>query len=217
MTHAPRGGRRLFDSSLYDGLSPIGAMSFRDDLVNNALHAADEGNAKVLCCWTAPDSSLITGTPATYMSGDLEATSVWYRMATCGPYGLSVFADGTPYTLVVEVLAASSAASAVKVAVQVGQRVDVPTEIEYGSGLNSQEWTTSSTTPAWLTSVSGSNLVVPTIDAWRETARPTTDVPSGEPREIVQCEIYVHIFGYGTVAVAEPRVHGLLVREFVGV
>jgi hypothetical protein len=217
MTHAPRGGRRLFPATLFDGDSTVGAMGVRDYLANNAMHAADEAGAKVLVNWTAPDSSLITGTPQTYLTGDLETTNVWYRIESYGPFGLSVFADGTPYQIVAEVYAAASAASACDIAIQIAPSIiETPTEIVFGTGRDSQQWTTSSTSVAWLTSVSGSNRILPTSAAFLARERVTTDVFAGDPVGVVQCEFFVNVYGRGTSGVAEPRIHGLHVREYVG-
>ena len=216
-TRSPRGGRRIFDATLLDGQSAVDAMVCRDALMNNALHAADEGNAKVWINWSAPDPALITGTPQTYLTGDLEAAATWFRIISYGPFGLSVFADGTPYTLVCEVEAAASAAAAVRVAVQVGPLMSSPTSEIYAATSNTLRWDTSSATRAWLTSTTTTNLIVPTASAFMPPAvRPTTDVDAGEPREVLQCEVWVNVFGYSVLGVQQPRIYGMHVREYVG-
>lgn len=212
---SPRGGRRRFSIASFDGLSSLPGMLLRDTLANNIMHAADEANAKVLVNWNAPDTSLITGTPQTYMAGDLEAAATWYRMAAYGPFGLSVKAGATPYTLVVEVEAKASIAAATQIAIEVGPLADLPHNIIDGTGRNSQQWNTSSTARAWLTSVSTSNLIVVDSSALSAvTARPTDE--AGEPREIVSVEVYVNVFGWSTAGTAEPWIYGVHVREYVG-
>lgn len=211
---SPRGGRRIFDSTRFDNQSPVGTMVVRDALLNNILHAADEANAKVLVNWTAPKSSLIAGTPQTYVTGDLEAADTWYPIESYGPFGLSVFADGTPYPLVVEVLARSSTAGAdVSVAVQVSR-----TPHELSTFREYQRWNTSSATPAWLTSVSASNLIVPARSALLPPVpRPTIDAASSSlTREVLQCDVYVNVFGWSDLGVDEVQLHGMHVREYVG-
>ena len=214
---SPKGGRRPFDPTRFDGYSPVGANACRDTLINNIVHSADEANAKVLVNWNAPDPALITGTPQTYVTGDLEAAATWYHIGSYGPYGLNAFADGTPYTLVCELEAASSvAATAVRVAIQVGAYSVSPTSEIYGSGTNSLRWDTSSATRAWLTSTAATNLIVPSRASFVPPGVwETTDDAGGEPREVLQCNVWINVFGYSAGGVAEPRIYGMHVREYV--
>lgn len=214
---SPRGGRRRYSIAGFDGLSTIPAMLYRDTVANNILHAADEASAKVLVNWNAPDTSLITGTPQVYMAGDLETASRWYRMAAYGPFGLSVRTGSRPYTLVVEVEAKASIAAATQIAIEIGPLMDQPGNIIAGTGRNSQQWNTSSTSRAWLTSVSASNLIVVDSTTLETiTSRPTVDAVTGLDLEVLSCEVYVNVFGWSTAGTAEPQIYGVHVREYVG-
>jgi hypothetical protein len=219
MSSSPRGGRRLFASTLFDGTSAIDVVVCRDSLVNNVLHAADVANAKVLVDWNAPDTSLITGTPQTYLTGDtpMPAAGDWFPIAIYGPFDLSVRADGTPYSLVVDLeMASSVAAASVQVAVQVGPVTDTPRDVLDVTGENSLEWTSSPTTRAWLTTTSPTKLIVPQSRTYPPAVHPTTDVAGGEPREVIMSEVMLTFYGQSTAGVAEPRIYGVFVREYCG-
>jgi hypothetical protein len=219
---SPRGGRLAFKYGDLGVDQSMDAYYMRDALANAALHCADEAGAPGLANFVAPKASLIPGTPAQYLLASTTTdVNVWYPIATCGPYSMPVFSDGTPYLIRVQLFGASQTGDPVDFAVRAGLLTELGTE--YGGGTDGdgiQFSPITSTTPV------AASPLVPVSDLITLSAAsmlgsrvpmPTLDDTGGDSIDVAVFQIYVRVWGRCTGKGADhARLYGLHAAAFVG-
>ena len=213
----PRGGRRDFPVTAFDGDSSLDMYLVRDALVNNALHCADEGGAPVHASWMAPKSSFFGGLTQSIAAAALSDGSIYWPITTLGPWSIPVFSDGRPYVLRVELYAASASGSACDFAVRVGQLADIGAAYGGSGGDGFAITGVTSTSPIKITST---NLITisPEIARASRATLATLDDTGGTPVSVTSYNLYARVWGRGSAGKAQDdaRLYGWHFASYVG-
>lgn len=208
---------RTAGTTNYDAVS---ATVARQNALNNVLHAADE-HAQVRVNWM---SKAVGGGQGYIDTRAAPTASVWYKLASFGPFPLAVREVGRSYYLRVRVACASSSIH------QVNLRV-VISPITLSRGLASTATSpgdyvyevSTSTTVAWVAGTSLGSEALSTmtvVDAahaseWTQTVSTLTDV-SGAGTGVEQCLVYANVVGSTANTASIPRLYGLYIAEYIG-
>lgn len=201
--------------------APVSAARMRQVALNNALHAADE-HAQVRVNWMAPAVGGGQGYIATRAS---PTASVYYRIASFGPFPVSLREVGRTYYLRVRVAGISSAGHSVAFRVVISPVHEARGWDSYASAPGDHVYsaTTSSTTPGWLTGASLGSEALDTmavVDAvkaerWTRSTDTLADV-SGAHVGVSQCLVSANVLASTSNASSVPRLYGLYIAEYVG-
>jgi len=214
---SPRGGRRDFPATFFDGASDLDAYIARDVLANDLLHCADEGGAPCFANWVAPKAALIPGTPAQYLtsSSGADDPAEWYPITLEQVHSLPVFADSlTPYKIRVAVLGMSGLGNPCDFAVCfAGYRPGEDNSMVFNS--------TTSAVPVWLTPSGGTDILTITPAALSRmlTSYRTLDDTGGVRCDVPVFSLTARVWGRCTTAGKGPyeaRLYGLQLAAFVG-
>ena len=210
MSTSEHGAFIRHDSAAFGDGYPVDAAIYKDCARNNLLHLADEFAQQLVCAVWRSGVELSTDAPA--------STSVWYPIATFGPFALRTRANGTPYPLVVRIAGFASAAHSVTFRVVVSPRGLGESMAQAATApANVVEVSTSSTSAAWLSP----STYIATIDsdlaaAMIEEIPCSDDVSYGTPAARLACLADISVWAKTANILATPRLAGLEVREYVG-
>jgi hypothetical protein len=221
---SPRGGRRDFPATFFDGNSDVDSYIVRDALANNALHCADEALACHYINWTAVDGSLLSGNPQTTLTPRSSiAASRFMPITVEGPFSLPVWSNFDSYRLRVALRGAATGGGTATFALAITPSVPSPSDAladlseiaELGS--NRADFSTSSSTPAWLTPTPGDLITLPeNLVRACEVERVTLDDLSGLSTSVAVFQFYVTVWGKISNTSTTAVVHGLHVAGYVG-
>lgn len=208
------GGRLLFDDAGMNSDDPIDTVFFRDNVVNNCLHWADEV-AQVLGNWSAPDPAFSSASSPQRISETTNADE-WGFVTPLGPLSLHVKRSALPYRWRVRLGAASSAGHAVDFALVWGQTLDeLQAKVEEGL-VDQVRWTgITSTTPAWLTADSGDPFVDLDVGSIVLAIEPTLTDLSGTPLHVGVWEVHLALFARTANKTSYPEVWAFHLAEFI--
>lgn len=210
-------------TSLYGGRvrTPAGRLDYTNDvssralrkLVSNAHHYADQ-KCHSLVSWVAPTGRFREPT---------TATTDFARLAMYGPLPLTLRDDYAAYSLRLELAGASaSAGTGVTFGAVVVPSIVLGTDFVNDSALITGSGaiftTTTSITPAWLTTSAGTkffDLAPSVIDAGFGVRSTLTDT-GGEPTEVETCEVWLVVYARTANIAVKPRLFGVHLSEYVG-
>lgn len=225
-----------FDPSIYAADEPVGAARVRDELVNTALHLADEA-AQVRYAWVAVNGALQVGNEAPH--AEIEAVSAldvasgydpgesgqrWYLFGEGVSYAPKIKAGGTPYPLRIHVAGASSGGDRVDFGVVVAPRNAPQLQATWGDtpqGAVKKWGGITSTSAAWLTPDDGTSLleidkrIVEEALALEPSWSTLTDI-GGNRTSVRLPLLQVKPFGQTWNAASVPELHGLVIAEVIG-
>jgi hypothetical protein len=231
MSTSSNRGALPFDPTVFGADEPMGAVRYRDELLDTALHKADS-IAQVRYAWTAPDPSLLAGneTPETipHTGTDLDEATVdsprWFGFGEGVTYCPKVRADGSAYPLRIDLAGASSGGDRVDFAVVVVPRLEAGIQPLWGAtpiGISKVYSDITATSAAWLTPDDGSRMVeIPRTVIDRALALESpwstlTDI-GGDRTSVVMPLLRVAVYAQTFDAASSPELHGLVVAEYIG-
>ncbi len=216
---SPHGGTRLLASTLAATDETVDPAVVRHFVANNILHAADQTAARVLVNYVVADNSLIVGNAVQYTPG-LPLGGRWYPIAAFGPFATSVETRAgarRPYRIRVALAGASSDGGECFFAVVAGQPENtyyIPTS-ELTPPYDCVTFSTTSTTPAWLTPSDDLLEIAPgTVDACAVSI-PTVTHPGGDPTTVTISGVGFRVMAYSD-AEATPLLYGVHIAEYYG-
>lgn len=212
------------EAALYqDELVPVDTTLVRDVVVNNLNHAADE-YAQVRVAYSAAATSFSGGQGYVTPRTTLRSADEFNRVATFGPFPLSVSENGSSYKLRIRLAGASSD----NTNTATFRVVLSPTNRAYGaavSDLGPRVWeaSTTSSTSAYLTGAnvddSDPTLIYLSNALVGECTRndiATLDDLAGDPATVSQCLVYLSVFAKVSNTATTPRLTALYAAEYVG-
>lgn len=210
------GGIVLHDVTMFGDGHPLDCALYKDAVVNNLNHHADEYGQQLVNAHLRTSNELSTDTPT--------VIETWYPITTFGPFLVTCQADGTPYPLFVRIGGfAAGAANQVRFRVVVipaaysGLLLSYLDVWDATPRANVIEASTSSMTTAVLTPSADLIEVSATIAEAARVAVPTSDDAAyAIPKTQTGHEMIVHVWGGTTNVASTPTLSLLELREYVG-
>lgn len=216
---SPHGGTRPISSTLAATDETVDPAVVRHFIANNILHAADQTAARVLVNYVVADNSLIVGNAVQYTPG-VPLGGRWYPIAAFGPFALSVETRAgarRPYRIRVALAGASNDGGECFFAVVAnhpGVTYYVPTT-ELTPPYDCVTFSTTSTTPAWLTPSDSLLEIAPGTADYCAHALPTVTHPGGDPTMVQITRLGFRVLAYSDVE-STPLLYGVHIAEYYG-